>query len=229
MYHPKKSDVSNRRYWQNRWRNRYTEFHRKGIRPELVKHWPQIEMAASKKVLVPMCGKSNDLLWLASQGHHVVGIEFMLVAIKQFFRENKLAYQRERTRYGYSYKSDNLELVHADIYSLHAEFFSEFDGVYDGSALVTLPRDLRRNYVDQVYGNLKAACCGVLVSYEFSDAKLAGPPYPVYKSELDKSIGRYFRLNTVERKNIADDRPGLRRLGITVFDCVTYILTPLTE
>ena len=43
-------------------------------------------------ILVPMCGKSQILLWFAERGHRVIGIEWSGVAVKQFFEENGLAY-----------------------------------------------------------------------------------------------------------------------------------------
>jgi thiopurine S-methyltransferase len=51
-------------------------------------------------ILVPMCGKSRIMLWFAERGHHVVGIEWSELAIKQFFEENGLPYSTKSCRIG---------------------------------------------------------------------------------------------------------------------------------
>ena len=41
-------------------------------------------------VLVTMCGKSVDLLWLCNRGHSVTGVELSPIAMSQFFKENSI-------------------------------------------------------------------------------------------------------------------------------------------
>ena len=45
-------------------------------------------------VLVPLCGKTRDLLWLADQGCNVIGVEFCTKACTDFFVENKIDYEQ---------------------------------------------------------------------------------------------------------------------------------------
>ena len=51
-------------------------------------------------LLLPMCGRSPDLLWLAEQGHTVTGIEWSERAVKQFFQDSKVKYTTEECRFG---------------------------------------------------------------------------------------------------------------------------------
>ena len=37
---------------------------------------------------MPLCGKSLDMVWLAAQGHEVLGVELAPLAVEQFFAEN---------------------------------------------------------------------------------------------------------------------------------------------
>ena len=39
---------------------------------------------------MPLCGKSLDLLWLAAQGHRVLGVEISPLAVDAFFAEQDL-------------------------------------------------------------------------------------------------------------------------------------------
>src|SRR6185503_16503780 len=65
-----------REFWINRWNENQIGFHVKGVNPLLTRFWP----SARGRVLVPLCGKSEDLRWLAERRHEVVGVEFSLVA-----------------------------------------------------------------------------------------------------------------------------------------------------
>mgnify|MGYP000992455332 CR=1 FL=1 len=60
-------------FWLERWRNGQIGFHNSEVNGMLLRHHAQLGAAA--RVLVPLCGKSLDMGWLAAQGHEVVGIE----------------------------------------------------------------------------------------------------------------------------------------------------------
>ena len=52
--------------------------------------------AGSKSVrfFLPLCGKAGDLLHLYNEGHTVTGVEGVPFVVEQFFRENKLDYEK---------------------------------------------------------------------------------------------------------------------------------------
>jgi hypothetical protein len=60
-------------FWLDSWRNRNIGFHQAAVHPALLQYWPGVAVASS--VLVPLCGKTLDMLWLAKRGHDVVGVE----------------------------------------------------------------------------------------------------------------------------------------------------------
>ena len=61
-------------FWQQRWREGRTGFHQDRPTPLLAQYWDAIGVAAGARVLVPLCGKSLDLAWLAARGHRVLGV-----------------------------------------------------------------------------------------------------------------------------------------------------------
>ena len=83
--------------WQQSWRDRDIAFHQHVVNPHLVKFWQNLRLTAADRVFVPLCGKSLDLLWLAEQGHPVIGVELSPLAVRAFFRENKLHPTRTTT------------------------------------------------------------------------------------------------------------------------------------
>jgi len=69
-----------REYWRRRWREGRIGFHQEAIDPHLLRHLPGLadRVGAAHpplRTLVPLCGKSRDLLWLGEEGHRVTGVE----------------------------------------------------------------------------------------------------------------------------------------------------------
>jgi thiopurine S-methyltransferase len=63
-------------YWHNRWQSQNIKgFHLPTPNPLLVRHFPALGLPKGARVFVPLCGKSVDLPWLASQGYRVAGAE----------------------------------------------------------------------------------------------------------------------------------------------------------
>src|SRR5262245_668901 len=64
--------VMNQHFWDERWRAGQTGFHLSEVNPNLVRHHERLGPANPRsRVLVPLCGKSIDLAWLAARGHDV--------------------------------------------------------------------------------------------------------------------------------------------------------------
>jgi len=85
--------------WLERWEVGRTGWHEAEGNSKLKEHW----RATGRRVLVPMCGKSADMKWLADQGNQVFGVELSHLAIEAFFAEQGLDYeevldQRQRER-----------------------------------------------------------------------------------------------------------------------------------
>ncbi len=84
-------------FWHNRWDKQQIGWHKTVFNELLVKHWSSIKANPGCEIIVPLCGKSLDMLWLANQGHTVVGLEMVDQAVKAFFSDNKLAYSSTKT------------------------------------------------------------------------------------------------------------------------------------
>ena len=75
-------------FWFDRWREGQIGFHEGKPNPHLSQYAG--ELGAGKRVLVPLCGKAEDLVFLASLGHTVIGCELVEDAVKAFFAEHQL-------------------------------------------------------------------------------------------------------------------------------------------
>jgi len=52
-------------FWHQRWANNQIGFHQSRANPYLQRYWQQLNIVPGTRVLVPLCGKSLDMNWLA--------------------------------------------------------------------------------------------------------------------------------------------------------------------
>ena len=106
-------------FWLERWQKNEIGFHAADVQPALVKHWPALALDKGARVLVPLCGKSLDMVWLAGQGHEVVGAELSDVALKDFIAEQYLTYVTTEEADGFTiHSSGPFELWCGDYFAL---------------------------------------------------------------------------------------------------------------
>ena len=157
--------------WQQCWRDRDTDFHQKAVNPYLIRFWPTMQVAG--RVLVPLCGKSLDILWLASQGHPVLGVELSPLAIRAFFRENRMQPLRKRVGKFMLWKHANIEILCGDFFQLARQDIGDIAAVYDRAALTALPEDLRLAYLLHLGKLLSPPCKVMLMTTEEPEAETA--------------------------------------------------------
>jgi len=176
-----------KQFWLDRWQAGDIKFHRNEVQEDLINYFPQLKTGA--KVLVPLCGKSLDLLWLKEQGYHIFGIELSDDAILQFFSESKIDYEKK----GNKYTAEGLTLFAADIFAL--DNLPLMDACYDRAALIALPEKLRSIYVLRILSWLKGGAPILLKTLSYDQRLLEGPPYAVPPA----SVKEYFKAcRTIE-------------------------------
>lgn len=211
-------------FWLERWREGQTFFHQQRVTPLLQKFWPALNLPAGSRVLVPLCGKSLDMLWLAQQGHRVLGIELSPLAVEQFFEENQLQATTHNSALGQHYVSGNIEIVCGDIFNLDAATLAACVGVYDRAALVALPTDMRARYVQHVYSQLAGNYQGLLLTLEYDQDLMDGPPFAVHEAEVQSLFSGHSKAVVLDRRSILEKEPKFAQRGLTSLDSVSYQL-----
>jgi thiopurine S-methyltransferase len=99
-------------------------------------YWPRLGLKAGSEVFVPLCGRSLDMVWLAEQGHRVIGAELSQIAIDEFFAERGLT-PEVATRAGFTIKSTGaFELWCGDFFDLPPRAVAGVAGAYDRASLI---------------------------------------------------------------------------------------------
>lgn len=216
-------------FWRERWREGRIGFHQDQVTPMLTQYWPTLGLRSDARVFVPLAGKSHDLVWLAAQGHHVLGIELSPLAVTQFFAEHALAPQRHVTRYGTHHVAADLhggriELICGDVFDLDAELLLTCHAIFDRAALIALPPPLRQRYVAQVYGQLPAGCRGLLITMEYPQDDMDGPPFSVPQTEVHERLGLHWSVTTLARRDILRQQPRFAEAGVRSLHTAAYDL-----
>lgn len=209
-------------FWLQRWQKGQIGFHRDEVMPLLKTHWPMLSLAPGSRVFVPLAGKSKDMLWLASQGFRVLGVELSPLAIEQFFSENALEPIIHVSALGQHFVAGDIELICADVLTLEAEDLSSCVALYDRAALVALPANLRRRYATQLTRVLPAQCQMLLITVDYAQPVMNGPPFSVDAEEVRSLYADDWEVTALERDDILSSEPsfiarGLRDLHTTVF------------
>ena len=208
-------------FWLQRWHEGRIGFHRTEVMPLLEKHWGALALAAGSRVFVPLAGKSLDLLWLAAQGHRVLGVELSPLAIEQFFSEHGLTPQVHTSRYGTHHVAGDIELICGDAFALDAEALADCAGVYDRAAMIALPPAMRAPYVDELYARLPIGCRGLLITLEYPQAEKQGPPFSVEEDEVRMRFAPRWSVDLLERRDILAHEPGF---GTSALSTAVYRL-----
>lgn len=211
-------------FWLERWQHGQIGFHQTEVNALLAQHWQAFKLPHGSEVLVPLAGKSLDMLWLASQGHRVTGVELSDEACAAFFAENGLepvvdtvgAFRRRR--------AGPITLLAGDIFDLPDSAFDPVAAVYDRAALIALPLPLRRRYAEHFYGRLLADCRTLLITLEYPDEQMAGPPFSVPADEVHALLGNQWRIDLVERRDILHEEPGMAQRGLDALHTAVWQL-----
>ena len=166
-------------FWLSRWEKREIGFHQEDINRFLKQYWATLELTKGSTVLVPLCGKSKDMLWLVEQGYHVLGVELSETAVQEFFEEWKVHPKVDQRGSFKRYSGRNVELLVGDFFALIAENLENVTAVYDRAALVALPPDMRSNYANLLAKILPAKTQSLLISFEYAIGAIKGPPFSI--------------------------------------------------
>ena len=206
--------------WRMRWKHNEIGFHLEQANPMLLKHWHTMQAMPNDPVLVPLCGKSLDLLEIQRQGQYVIGCELSEIAIETFFSEHGLSYER-RTKDNHNYYSTTgLSLIQGDFFTLaKASISARF--VYDRAALVALEPKQQTAYVEQLLHIAPAIERMLLVTVDYDKNKDVAPPFRTSPAQVETLYGDHFTIELLETQNtkpsLAKQTQGLNVLTEHVF------------
>ncbi|MGP0170933.1 thiopurine S-methyltransferase [Pseudomonas sp. NCHU5208] len=211
-------------FWQERWARDQIGFHQAQVNPYLQRHWPNLGVKCSAKVLVPLCGKSLDLAWLAGQGHAVLGVELAQKAVREFFAEHGLQPQVEVHGAFERYRAADIELWCGDFFALSAADVADCQAFYDRAALIALPTAMRERYAAHLRAILPEGCQGLLVTLDYEQSRMDGPPFSVGDAEVREHFAGRWVVDELQREDVLAGNWKFIRHDLKALDEVAYHL-----
>ncbi|WP_046786593.1 thiopurine S-methyltransferase [Pseudomonas putida] len=199
-------------FWHRKWADNQIGFHQAQANPYLQRYWPGLGLAAGSRVLVPLCGKSLDLAWLAGQGYRVRGIELSRRAVEDFFQEQGLQAQVRQQGAFEVWCSGEVELWCGDFFALRAEDVADCVGLYDRAALIALPPQMRERYMGLLSRMLPGGS-GLLVTLDYEQKLLEGPPFSVADEEVRRGFAGW-QVEEVEARDVIGESPKFLQAGV---------------
>lgn len=204
-------------YWKNRWEKGNTGWHMDHIYPLLPKLWSQLNLPAEAKVLVPLCGKSMDLLWLLQKNFHVIGIEVSAKAIKEFERSSSLSFTCTNRGEHTVFEANSIEIWKDNFLDISPEVIGKVDAIYDKAALIALPPEVRKEYIPHLQSFCNSHTQILLQTFEYKQEEMQGPPFSVSQKELRTYFGPNFEIKLLFEKSKLDEFERFKERGLTSY------------
>lgn len=210
--------------WIQRWQEGKIGWHRQQVNSKLIEFIDYLELKQGDMVFVPLCGKSHDMVYLLEQGFKVVGVELSQMAIEQFFDENNLTYTIHKIDQFTLYQGENITLYCGDYFALDKSMLSSVMAVYDRASLIALPVDLRAKYAQHLYFIISNDCRVLLLTLNYPQSQMSGPPFAVNENEVVSLFGKGFECQQLQCFNDIKNEPKFLRAGVDFIEKATYCL-----
>ncbi len=205
----------NNEYWLDRWERADIGFHQNDINPYLREYWQALALDSDCQVLVPMCGKSRDMLWLREQGHQVLGVELSLVAVQTFFSENNLT-PKCIDEYPFSrWEANGMHIMCGNFFDLREKDLANVSAVYDRASLVALPPEMRKHYAHHLVDILPPATQILLITLDYPPDEMPGPPFPVAMNEMHLLYASHMKIKLLAQHDVLAQNPRFQQRGLS--------------
>jgi thiopurine S-methyltransferase len=205
----------NKQFWLNKWATNDIGFHEGVVNAMLMNHFNRLSQPNT--IFVPLCGKAVDIIWLMKQGVHVIGVELSETAIQQLFHTLKIDATVTPIEDFKHYKGPMIDVFVGDLFDLTPKQLPSIDAVYDRASMVALPKQTRIYYAAHLH-RLTNSAKQLLVSFEYPEKTLNGPPFSVPESEINTLYGPHYRITHCDTSTLM--------VGTTPIDQNVFILHP---
>jgi thiopurine S-methyltransferase len=211
-------------FWTERWKRRDIGFHQPHVHEQLKQFWPTLGLPFASKVFVPLAGKSRDMVWLATQGHQIVGVELSDVAVREFFQDGGQTPEVRSDGPFDVFSAGPFSLYRGDFFEISPDALTDVAAVYDRAALVALTPEMRVRYASKLMNVIPREAVLFLVALDYPEHEISGPPFAVTREEVERLYGDTFNIDVLEDRDGLAASGNLRRRGVSRLTETTYLL-----
>jgi thiopurine S-methyltransferase len=182
----------------------------------LLKYYSELVKGKRPRILLPLCSKSVDLLWLWRRGHEVVAIEDIGKSVIDFAKTSGL----DLTADDDSNNNKNIPTIKNCITgenmlkALQTNFRTtnnpfrdhSFDTIWDRSGFASIPPHYRIFYAEAmkqllIWDNFRY----LLLVYEYEEDSIEGPPFSVTEDQIRELFSDIADVSRIHDKAMSFD------------------------
>jgi len=214
-------------FWLKSWENGRTGWHEADYNPWLLKI-PKNKIQG--RVLVPLCGATQDLLWFAQQETvtEVVGVDLSEVAFEKFLEANgfstaggasaekvKICKIKEQPKItfvvgdffadGWNVNDDGAKKFSGISATIHARSqikAKKFDLIWDRACIVALMPEDRERYSNLLLNMVGDAGEYYLLTLEYDKQLMDGPPWSIMIEDLERCGGDAWKYERIAEAKV---------------------------
>ena len=210
-------------FWHKCWERNTLGFHQSDVHPLLVEYFTSLALPSDRHVFVPLCGKTLDMVYLA-QSMQVTGNEISDIACHDFFLDNNLEFKSQTLGAFKHYSCQQLALWQGDFFKLSSKAIDTVDWIYDRAALIALPKVMQQKYVEHLKTFFSSQTRLFLVTVEFPQAQLSGPPFAVTEADVN-SLFSDFNIEYIATHEIKDKQFAQRQFDVDYLLEKLYVIS----
>ncbi len=212
-------------FWLERWERSEIGFHQNEINPYLLRFWDALSHPSGSEVFVPLCGKSLDMVWLRQQCCKVLGVELSALAVQDFFKVfNKTPTHLKTSKFEHC-EADGIHILCGDFFDLDRSDTVQVGAVYDRASLVALPPEMRERYARHLAEILPSGTKILLITFDYPQAEMQGPPFAVSVSEVETLYSRFAEVRLLAQEDVLEQNPRFKQRGMTRMQENVFMLT----
>ena len=206
-------------FWLERWELEQIGFHQDEVNLHLQQHGSRL----GSRVFVPLCGKSQDMSWLARQGAEVLGVELSTIAVRAYFDERGLSATCSPCGKFDSHEAEGIRILCGDFFDLGRDDLKGVSAVYDRASMIALPPGMRERYVRHLMSILPEGAKILLITLDYPQAEMQGPPFAVSVDEVQRLYRDFAGIELLEQADVLEQRFAER--GVTRMQENVFLLT----
>ncbi len=149
------------------------------------------------------------------------------MALESFCLEHGVPARRRVLEHFDVYEAAGLRLFRGDFFALTPELLGPVPAVFDRAALISWAPELRAAYVAHATALTLPGTQTLLVTMEYTQSQMTGPPFSVGFEEVDRLYAHGHKIQLLSSEDVLENEPRLRSRGLTQLHEVCYRLTRL--
>lgn len=209
-------------FWLQCWQKNHIAFHQLSFHPWLTSVIKEKLPAQPIKTFIPLCGKSDDIVWFSAFGN-VVGSELSEIACRDFFAEKGYKFSTKLNGEHALFQHENIELWQGDFFKLTPEKLGDFDVVYDRAALVALPKQMQLDYVNHLKQFIDTKTKLFLIAVAFNDDDWQGPPFSITDDDIQQLFSS-FSVEKIAEHKLSNNQFAQRKMAVGNLKEALYLI-----